>query len=85
MSVGQSDAMDGELGCKILVLMRLHDSRMSRACEDLEHAILAFFKQFSKIYIGTNVQKSSKIFTLLAERLGLNDQLMVVDLFVQKM
>jgi hypothetical protein len=46
---------------QVLALLRLQESRMSKACEDIEHATIAFFRQFCKIYIGANVQKSSKV------------------------
>lgn len=42
--------------------MNLTDSRLAQAGnEKLELAMLSFFEQFRKIYIGDQVQKSSKV------------------------
>ena len=50
------DAMDGELVCRVLQLMQLTDSRLSQGgCDKLELALLSFFEQFRKIYIGDQV------------------------------
>lgn len=44
--------------------MNLTDSRLAQAGnERLELAMLSFFEQFRKIYIGDQVQKSSKVKT----------------------
>lgn len=44
--------------------MNLTDSRLAQAGnEKLELAMLSFFEQFRKIYIGDQVQKSSKVIT----------------------
>ena len=60
------DAMDGELVCRGLQLMQLTDSRPSQGdCDKLELALLSFFKQFRKIYIGDQVQKTSKVYTII--------------------
>uniref|UniRef100_A0A674BTY2 Exportin 7 n=1 Tax=Salmo trutta TaxID=8032 RepID=A0A674BTY2_SALTR len=63
-STDEQDAMDGELVCRVLQLMNLTDSRLAQAGnERLELAMLSFFEQFRKIYIGDQVQKSSKVST----------------------
>ncbi|MEE6526476.1 hypothetical protein FKM82_027159, partial [Ascaphus truei] len=60
-STDEQDAMDGELVCRVLQLMNLTDSRLAQAGnEKLELSMLSFFEQFRKIYIGDQVQKSSK-------------------------
>ena len=42
--------------------MNLTDSRLAQAGnEKLELAMLSFFEQFRKIYIGDQMQKSSKV------------------------
>ena len=49
---------------RVLQLMNLTDSRLAQAGnERLELAMLSFFEQFRKIYIGDQVQKSSKVNT----------------------
>ncbi|NXF27730.1 XPO7 protein, partial [Rhodinocichla rosea] len=78
-STDEQDAMDGEL------LMNLTDSRLAQAGnEKLELAMLSFFEQFRKIYIGDQVQKSSKLYRRLSEVLGLNDETMVLSVFIGK-
>ena len=79
------DAMDGELVCRVLQLMQLTDSRLSQGgCEKLELALLSFFEQFRKIYIGDQVQKTSKVYRRLSEVLGLNDESMVLSVIIRK-
>lgn len=42
--------------------MNLVDSRIAQyACEKLDLAILSFFEQFRKIYVGDQVPKMSKV------------------------
>ncbi|XP_026676382.1 exportin-7-like [Diaphorina citri] len=53
------DAMDGELVCRVLQLMNLTDPRLlgpGPGCEKLELAMLSFFEQFRKIYVGDQVR-----------------------------
>uniref|UniRef100_A0A8K9Y1Z2 Exportin 7 n=1 Tax=Oncorhynchus mykiss TaxID=8022 RepID=A0A8K9Y1Z2_ONCMY len=84
-STDEQDAMDGELVCRVLQLMNLTDSRLAQAGnERLELAMLSFFEQFRKIYIGDQVQKSSKLYRRLSEVLGLNDETMVLSIFIGK-
>jgi exportin-7 len=52
--------------------------------EKLELALLSFFEQFRKIYIGDQVQKTSKVYRRLAEMLGLNDESMVLSVIIRK-
>uniref|UniRef100_A0A8C7V2Z8 Exportin 7 n=1 Tax=Oncorhynchus mykiss TaxID=8022 RepID=A0A8C7V2Z8_ONCMY len=72
-STDEQDAMDGELVCRVLQLMNLTDSRLAQAGnERLELAMLSFFEQFRKIYIGDQVQKSSKVSTVTTHTLITN-------------
>ena len=42
--------------------MNLMDLRLpQRGCEKLDLAMLSFFEQFRKIYVGDQVQKTSKV------------------------
>lgn len=78
--------MDGELVCRVLQLMNLTDSRLSQAgCEKLELAMLSFFEQFRKMYVGDQIQKNSKVYKRLSEVLGLTDEAMVLSVFIRKM
>lgn len=79
------DAMDGELVCRVLQLMNLTDSRLAQGgSEKLELAMLNFFEQFRKIHVGDQVQKSSKVYRRLSDVLGLNDEAMVLSIFIRK-
>jgi len=81
----EHDAMDGELVCRVLQLMNLTDSRLSQGgCEKLELAMLSFFEQFRKIYVGDQVQKKSKVYQRMSEVLGLIDESMVLSVFIRK-
>ena len=80
------DAMDSELACRVLQLMQLTDNRLAQGgmCEKLELAQLSFFEQFRKIYIGEQIQKTSKIFRRLSEVLSISDESMLLSVFVRK-
>eukprot|EP00095_Tigriopus_kingsejongensis_P007054 maker-scaffold146_size311726-snap-gene-2.19 protein:Tk07054 transcript:maker-scaffold146_size311726-snap-gene-2.19-mRNA-1 annotation:"Exportin-7" len=81
----EHDAMDGELVCRVLQLMRLTDSRLAQeGCQRLELALLSFFEQFRKIYVGDQVQKTSKVYRRLSDVLGLNDESMVLSVIIRK-
>ncbi|KAF2366896.1 Armadillo-type fold [Trinorchestia longiramus] len=82
----EHDAMDGELVCRVLQLMNLTDSCLMQGdgCERLEIATISFFDQFRKIYVGDQVHKFSKFYRRLSEILGLNDETMVLAVFVRK-
>merc|ERR1711976_52284 len=81
----EHDAMDGELVCRVLQLMNLTDARLSQGgCEKLELALLSFFEQFRKIYVGDQIQKTSKVYRRLSEVLGLNDEAMVLSVVIRK-
>ncbi|CAD1475136.1 unnamed protein product, partial [Heterotrigona itama] len=79
------DAMDGELVCRVLQLMNLTDSRLAQGgCEKLELAMLSFFEQFRKVYVGDQVQKNSKVYRRLSDVLGVNDESMVLGILIRK-
>ncbi|GIY83512.1 hypothetical protein CDAR_221582 [Caerostris darwini] len=79
------DALDGELICRVLQLMNLTDNRISQGgCEKLELAMIYFFQQFRKIYVGDQIQRTSKVYKRLSEVLGVSDESMVLSVFVRK-
>ncbi|XP_066147042.1 exportin-7 isoform X1 [Euwallacea fornicatus] len=81
----EHDTMDGELVCRVLQLMNLTDNRLAQGgCEKLELAMLLFFEQFRKIYVGDQVQKNSKVYRRLSEVLGLSDEATVLSVFIRK-
>ena len=46
---------------------------------------MSFFEQFRKIYVGDQVQKTSKVYRRLSEVLGLTDESMVLSVIIRKM
>lgn len=54
------------------------------ASEKLELAMLSFFEQFRKIYVGDQVPKTSSVYVALSEVLGLADDSSVLAVFVRK-
>ncbi|KAI7693184.1 Exportin-7 [Sarcoptes scabiei] len=85
-SSDEQDHMDGELAFRVLQLMNFTDIRLSQGgfCRKLELAILSFFEQFRKTYIGDQVQKTSTVYKRLSEILGLREESMVLSVFVRK-
>ncbi|XP_033327683.2 ran-binding protein 16 isoform X1 [Megalopta genalis] len=80
------DAVDSELVCKVLQLMHLTDSQLAQGggCEKLELAMLSFFEQFRKIYVGEQVQKNPKVYRRLSDVLGVNDESMTLGILIRK-
>ena len=54
-------------------------------CEKLDLAMLNFFEQFRKIFIGDQVQKSSKVYRRMSELLGIQDETMWLNVVTTKM
>ncbi|XP_026744136.1 exportin-7-B isoform X2 [Trichoplusia ni] len=81
----ENDAMDGELVCRVLQLMDLTDSRLAQGgCEKLELAMMSFFEQFRKIYVGDQVQKNTKVYRRLSDVLGLADESQLLSVLMRK-
>lgn len=83
--------IDGELSGRVFRLAILTDShagateRMGqRTNQQLELAMLYFFGQFRKVYIGDQATSSSKVYQYLSERLLLPDHLAVLTLLLGK-
>ncbi|WMV09109.1 hypothetical protein MTR67_002494 [Solanum verrucosum] len=82
---------DAELSARVLQLINVTDSglRSQRYAETtkqrLDLAILVFFQNFRKSYVGDQAIHSSKqLYTKLAELLGLHDHLLILNLIVGK-
>lgn len=74
------------LSSRVLQLMNLTDNRISQGgCEKLELAMIYFFEQFRKIYVGDQIQRTSKVYKRLSEVLGVSDESMVLSVFIRKM
>lgn len=85
----EHDMYDGELVVRVLQLMTYINSRLEQtsghlACEKLELAVLNFFEQFRKIFVGDQVQKSSKVYKRMSELLGIQDETMWLNLVAGK-
>ena len=53
--------------------------------EKIDLAILNFFEQFRKIFIGDQVQKSSKVYKRMSEVLGIQDETMWLNVVTSKL
>ncbi len=92
-SLGNSeehDMYDGELVVRVLQLMTYINNRLEQTnghfcCEKLDLAMLNFFEQFRKIFIGDQVQKSSKVYRRMSELLGIQDETMWLNVVTSKM
>nr|XP_039251152.1 exportin-7-like [Styela clava] len=80
------DAMDGELVLRVLQLMEITDTRLTsgHGFANIELALLSFFEQYRKIYVGDQVQKTSKVYKRLSEVLQITDDSMILNVFVTK-
>ena len=63
----------------------LNDRLEHVGCEKLDLAMLNFFEQFRKIFIGDQVQKSSKVYRRMSEVLGINDETTLLNVIIRKM
>ena len=84
-------AVDGELTATVLELLPLLDAQeharercMESSNVHLQCAVLFFLQQFRKVYVGDQATASSKVYVCLGERLGLQDHLAVLSVFVNK-
>ncbi|KAJ6221671.1 hypothetical protein RDWZM_000216 [Blomia tropicalis] len=85
-SSDEQDQMDGELAFRVLQLMHYTDVRLTQGgfCKKLELGFLSFFEQFRKTYVGDQVQKTSTVYKRLSEAFGLNEETLVLSVFVCK-
>lgn len=85
------EGIDGELAARIFQLIQVtdtgsHAQRYSESSKQrLDLAILLFFQNFRKVYVGDQAMQSCKqLYAKLNELLGLQDHLMVMNLIVGK-
>lgn len=85
------ESLDGELAVRAFQLVRVMDLGpllAARAGEQsrqrLELAVLAFFQNFRKVYVGEQAMHSSKVYVQMAEHAGLHDHLAVLNACVAK-
>lgn len=83
------EGLDGELALRVFQLLRLmqrpgHAGRAAEPRQRLELAVLGFFQNFRKVYVGEQAMHTSRVYLPLAERLGLTDHLAVLNACVSK-
>ncbi len=88
-SAESQEAVDGELALRVFQLIRLmeapgHAGRTAEPRQRLELAVLGFFQNFRKVYVGEQAMHSSRVYVPLSERLGLHDHLAVLNACVAK-
>ncbi|KAL0425403.1 UNVERIFIED_CONTAM: Exportin-7-B, partial [Sesamum radiatum] len=90
-SAESQEVIDAELSARILRLVNVADSGLhSQRCGELskqrlDRAILTFFQNFRKSYVGDQAMHSSKqLYARLSDLIGLNDHLLLLDFIVQK-
>ncbi|KAL4457497.1 hypothetical protein ABPG75_012362 [Micractinium tetrahymenae] len=84
------ETMDGDLAARVFGLLRLvdtgyHTTRYGEhSRQRLDTALLSFFQNFRKVYVGEQVMHSSKVYLKLNERLGLSDHSTVLNVMLSK-
>ncbi|KAI9139742.1 armadillo-type protein [Paraphysoderma sedebokerense] len=81
------DTLDGDLTCKVLHLLRLHEHFTNTIPEQyrserLDLSFIFFFQMFRKSYIGENSHK--KVYGQLADDWGVTDQGTMMSLIVER-
>ncbi|XP_010543785.1 PREDICTED: exportin-7 isoform X2 [Tarenaya hassleriana] len=89
-SVETQEVLDAELSARVLQLVNVMDSGLHRqrygeiSKQRLDRAILTFFQNFRKSYVGDQAMHSSKLYARLKDLLGLHDHLMLLNVIVGK-
>lgn len=85
-SSDEHDTIDGELVVRVLRFMDMNDQQLnaSRGFAMIEVALLSFFEQYRKIYIGDQVQKTSKVYKILSDALQITDDSVMLNVLVTK-
>ena len=89
-SAEPQESLDGDLAFRVFQLIQVmdvgfHATRYgAESRQRLDLAVLNFFGNFRKVYVGEQAMHSSKVYVQLSERMGLHDHLMVMNLTVTK-
>ncbi|URE41768.1 hypothetical protein MUK42_06737 [Musa troglodytarum] len=84
------ELIDAELAARVLQLSNVtdigvHSQRYGEISKQrLDRAILTFFQNFRKSYVGDHAMHSSKLYLRLSELLGLHDHLVLLNFIVGK-
>ncbi|XP_020086348.1 exportin-7 isoform X2 [Ananas comosus] len=89
-SLESQELIDAELAARVLQLISITDSGLHSqryneiSKQRLDRAIITFFQNFRKSYIGDQAIHSSKLYLRLSELLGLHDHLVLLNVIVGK-
>ncbi|XP_054783087.1 uncharacterized protein LOC129290362 isoform X1 [Prosopis cineraria] len=90
-SVESQEVLDAEISARVLQLINVTDSGIHSqrygeiSKQRLDRAILTFFQNFRKSYVGDQAMHSSKqLYARLSELLGLHDHLLLLNVIVGK-
>ncbi|CAM6032695.1 unnamed protein product [Sphagnum compactum] len=90
-SAESQEVIDGELAARVFQLIQVTDTGFhvqrypQSSKQRLDLAILSFFQNFRRVYVGDQAMHSSKqLYGRLNELLGLQDHLMVLNVIVGK-
>lgn len=89
-SAEPQETLDGDLAFRVFQLIQVMDTGfhtyryVAESRQRLDLAVLNFFGNFRKVYVGEQAMHSSKVYVQLSERMGLHDHLMVMNLTVTK-
>ncbi|OVA13819.1 Importin-beta [Macleaya cordata] len=90
-SAESQEVIDAELAARVLQLINVTDSGLHTqrygevSKQRLDRAILTFFQNFRKSYVGDQAMHSSKqLYARLSELLGLHDHLLLLNVIVGK-
>ena len=89
-SAESQESIDGDLAARVFVLLRVMDSGFhtqrygTRSRQRLDKALLSFFQNFRRVYVGEQAIHSSKVYGPLKEHVGIQDHLTALDIIVNK-
>lgn len=89
-SMESQELIDAELAARVLQLINVVDSGLHAqrygeiSKQRLDRAIITFFQNFRKSYVGDQAMHSSKLYSRLSELLGLHDHLVLLNAIVGK-
>jgi len=89
-SAESQESIDGDLAARVFALLRVMDSGFhaqryrERSRQRLDKALLSFFQNFRRVYVGEQAIHSSKVYGPLKEHVGIPDHLTALDIIVNK-
>ncbi|KAM0944113.1 putative importin-beta domain, armadillo-like helical, exportin [Dioscorea sansibarensis] len=89
-STESQEIIDAELAARVLRLINVTDSGLHSqryhqiSKQRLDRAIITFFQNFRKSYVGDQAVHSSRLYSRLSELIGLHDHLVLLNVIVGK-